>query len=86
MHCVLHGAQEHLHPLLARHAEQRKSEAGRELTFNPGNGGTLHRGRYGSASAAAKTGLRLSVFVPVYSTANSVSTAELLTLHACMYY
>lgn len=38
MHCVLPGAQEHLHQLLARHPEQRKSEAGRELTFDPGNG------------------------------------------------
>lgn len=39
VHCVLDGAQEHLHQLLARHPEQRKSEAGRELIFDPGNGG-----------------------------------------------
>lgn len=38
MHCVLHGAQEHLHPLLAGHPKQRKSEAGRELPFNSGDG------------------------------------------------
>lgn len=38
IHCVLHEAQEHIHQLLARHPEQRKSEAARELTFYPGNG------------------------------------------------
>lgn len=38
IHCVLRGAQEHIDQLLARHPEERKSEAGRELTFDPGDG------------------------------------------------